>query len=160
MKKKLLASLILYAIAFCAMSAPIPSYRVATNIADTVSRTVVSNIVTRSYIEGLSVGMLNATNIINDITHTSTNATLINKTDGQEDNPIVVIDCVSTSSNRAGLMTVDDKETLDSHVANTDNPHGVTAEQVGALSISLANTDQTFDWNPSGDYSGLIMVLV
>ena len=127
MKKKLLASLTLYAIAFCAISAPIPSYRVATNIADAVSRTVVSNIVTRSYIEGLSVGMLNATNIINDITHTSTNATLINKTDGQENNPIVVIDGVSTSSNRAGLMTVDDKETLDSHVANTDNPHGVTA---------------------------------
>ena len=152
-KKKLLASLALAALAFCAMSAPIPSYRVATNIADAVSRTVVSNTVTRSYIEGLvsgSGGLVNATDIINDITRDSTQATLINRTDGHEDNAIVTIGSVDKQSNLAGLMTVEDKKTLDLHVANTDNPHGVTAEQVGALSISLANTDQTFDWNPSG----------
>ena len=151
-KKKLLASLALAALAFCAMSAPIPSYRVATNIAYAVSSTVVSNTVTRSYIEGLvsdSGGLVNATDIINDITRDSTQATLINRTDGQEDNAIVTIGSVDKQSNLAGLMTVEDKKTLDTHVANTDNPHGVTAEQVGALSISLANTDQTFDWNPS-----------
>ena len=152
-KKKLLASLALAALAFCAMSAPIPSYRVATNIAYAVSSTVVSNTVTRSYIEGLvsgSGGLVNATDIINDITRDSTQATLINRTDGHEDNAIVTIGSVDKQSNLAGLMTVEDKKTLDLHVANTDNPHGVTAEQVGALSISLANTDQTFDWNPSG----------
>ena len=91
-KKKLLASLALAALEFCAMSAPIPSYRVATNIADAVSRTVVSNTVTRSYIEGLvsdSGGLVNATDIINDITRDSTQATLINGTDGHEDNAIV-----------------------------------------------------------------------
>ena len=152
-KKKLLASLALAALAFCAMSAPIPSYRVATNIAYAVSSTVVSNTVTRSYIEGLvsgSGGLVNATNIINDITRDSTQATLINRTDGQEDNAIVTIGSVDKQSNLAGLMTVEDKKTLDLHVANTDNPHGVTAEQVGALSISRANTNQTFDWNTSG----------
>ena len=71
-KKKLLASLALAALAFCAMSAPIPSYRVATNIAYAVSSTVVSNTVTRSYIEGLvsgSGGLVNATDIINARQH-------------------------------------------------------------------------------------------
>lgn len=138
MKKKLLASLTLAAFAFCAMSAPIPSYRVATNIAEKVSRTVVSNTVTRSYIEGLvsgSGGLVNATNIINDITRDSTQATLINRTDGQEDNAIVTIGSVDKQSNLAGLMTVDDKKTLDLHVANTSNPHGVTAEQAGAVPL-------------------------
>ena len=43
-----------------------------------------------------------------------------------------------------------DKSELTAHTENTDNPHGVTAEQVGALSISRANTDQTFDWDHSG----------
>ena len=43
-----------------------------------------------------------------------------------------------------------DQSALDTHVANTSNPHAVTAEQVGALSISRANTDQTFDWASSG----------
>lgn len=120
-KKKLLASLALAALAFCAMSAPIPSYRVATNIADAVSRTVVSNTVTRSYIEGLvsgSGGLVNATDIINDITRDSTQATLINRTDGHEDNAIVTIGSVDKQSNLAGLMTVEDKETLDSIVYN------------------------------------------
>ena len=153
-KKKLLASLALAALAFCAMSAPIPSYRVATNIAYAVSSTVVSNTVTRSYIEGLGIGgsggLVNAMDIINDITRDSTQATLINRTDGHEDNAIVTIGSVDKQSNLAGLMTVEDKKTLDTHVANTDNPHGVTAEQVGALRISRADTDQTFDWNPSG----------
>lgn len=118
MKKKLLASLTLAAMAFCAMSAPIPSYRVATNIAEAVSRTVVSNTVTRSYIEDLGIsgygGRVNATNIINDITRNSTQATLINRTDGQEDNAIVTIGRVNKQFNLAGLMTVEDKETLDS----------------------------------------------
>lgn len=147
-KKKLLASLVLAALAFCAMSAPIPSYRVATNIADAVSRTVVSNTVTRSYIEGLG-------NIINDITRDSTQATLINRTDGQEDNAIVTIGSVDKQSNLAGLMTVEDKKTLDTHVANTDNPHGVTAEKVGALRISRADTDKTFDWCPSEEQGSI-----
>ena len=151
-KKKLLASLALAALAFCAMSAPIPSYRVATNIADAVSRTVVLNTVTRSYIEGLvsgSGGLVNATNIINDITRDSTQATLINRTDGHEDNAIVTIGSVDKQSNLAGLMTVEDKKTLDLHVANTSNPHGVTAGQIGALSISRENSDLTFNWSPS-----------
>ena len=42
------------------------------------------------------------------------------------------------------------KSTLNAHIMDSRNPHGVTAEQVGALSISRANTDKTFDWNPSG----------
>ena len=120
-KKKLLASLALAALAFCAMSAPIPSYRVATNIAYAVSSKVVSNTVTRSYIEGLvsgSGGLVNATDIINDITRDSTQATLINRTDGHEDNAIVTIGSVDKQSNLAGLMTVEDKETLDSIVNN------------------------------------------
>ena len=154
-KKKLLASLALAALAFCAMSAPIPSYRVATNIAYAVSSTVVSNTVTRSYIEGLvsgSGGLVNATDIINDITRDSTQATLINRTDGQEDNAIVTIGSVDKQSNLAGLMTVEDKKTLDLHVANTSNPHSVTAGQIGALSMSpYPDSDQTFNWSsPSG----------
>ena len=47
------------------------------------------------------------------------------------------------------------KSTLNAHIMDSRNPHAVTAEQVGALSISLANTDQTFDWNPSGGGVGL-----
>ena len=44
-----------------------------------------------------------------------------------------------------------DRSALTAHTENTDNPHAVTAEQVGALSTSFANSDQTFDWNTSGD---------
>ena len=124
MKKNLFASLAIVAVAFSAVSAPIPSYRVATNIAEAVSRTVVSNTVTRSYIEDLGIsgssGRVNATNIINDITHTSTDATLINRTYGQEDYPIVSIGRVNADSNTAGLMTVDDKKKLDYVVSNLD----------------------------------------
>ena len=145
MKKKLLASLTLYAIAFCAISAPIPSYRVATNIADTVSRTVVSNTVTRSYIEGLvsgSGGLVNATNIINDITRDSTQATLINRTDGQEDNAIVTIGSVDKQSNLAGLMTVEDKETLDSIVHNLASKANKSAPSAaGNLAALTADGD-------------------
>ena len=124
MKKNLFESLAIVAVAFSAVSAPIPSYRVATNIAEAVSRTVVSNTVTRSYIEDLGIsgssGRVNATNIINYITHTSTDATLINRTYGQEDNPIVSIGSVNAASNTAGLMTVDDKKKLDYVVSNLD----------------------------------------
>ena len=87
-------------------------------------------------------------NIINDITRDSTKATLINRTDGQEDNAIVTIGSVDKQSNLAGLMTVEDKKTLDLHVANTDNPHGVTAEQVGAVS-SHSGSELTFSWEPN-----------
>ena len=118
MKTKLLASLALAALAFCAMSAPITSYRVATNIAEAVSHNMVTSIVTKSYIEDLGIsgsgGRVNATNIINDIVRDSTRATLINRTDGQADNPIVTIGRVNKQFNLAGLMAVEDKETLDS----------------------------------------------
>ena len=54
------------------------------------------------------------------------------------------------SSSVSGLAnTKADKAALTAHTENTDNPHGVTAEQVGALSISRANTDKTFDWDNS-----------
>ena len=44
-----------------------------------------------------------------------------------------------------------DKSALTAHVENTNNPHGVTAAQVGAVSISRSPaSDQTFDWCPSG----------
>ena len=44
-----------------------------------------------------------------------------------------------------------DKSALTAHVENTNNPHGVTAAQVGAVSISpYPTSDQTFDWSPSG----------
>ena len=44
-----------------------------------------------------------------------------------------------------------DKSSLTAHVENTNNPHGVTAAQVGAVSISPSPTsDQIFDWCPSG----------
>ena len=44
-----------------------------------------------------------------------------------------------------------DKSALTAHVENTNNPHGVTAAQVGAVSISRSpDSDQTFDWSPSG----------
>lgn len=118
MKKKLLASLTLAALAFCASAAPIPSYRVATNIAEAVSRTVVSNTVTKSYIEDLGIsgsgGRVNATNIINNITRNNHTATLINvdEDDPSKVNPIVTIEQVNNTY--AGLMTVDDKKTLDS----------------------------------------------
>ena len=118
MKTKLLASLALAALAFCAMSAPIPSYRVATNIAEAVSHNMVTSTVTKSYIEDLGIsgsgGRVSATNIINDIVRDSTQAKLINRTDGQADNNIVTIGRVNKQSNLAGLMAVEDKETLDS----------------------------------------------
>lgn len=101
-----------------AHAAPIPSYRVATNIAEAVSHNVVTSTVTKSYIEDLGIsgsgGRVNATNIINDIVRDSTQATLINKTDGQADNNIVTIGRVNKQFNLAGLMAVEDKETLDS----------------------------------------------
>ena len=44
-----------------------------------------------------------------------------------------------------------DKSALTAHVENTNNPHNVTAAQVGAVSISRSpDSDQTFDWSPSG----------
>lgn len=44
-----------------------------------------------------------------------------------------------------------DKSALTAHVENTNNPHGVTAAQVGAVSTSPSPaSDQTFDWCPSG----------
>ena len=44
-----------------------------------------------------------------------------------------------------------DKSALTAHVENTNNPHGVTAAQVGAVSISRSpDSDQTFDWSPPG----------
>lgn len=55
MKKKLLASLTLAALAFCAVAAPMPSYRAATNIAENVSYNVVTNTVTKAYVESLGV---------------------------------------------------------------------------------------------------------
>ena len=44
-----------------------------------------------------------------------------------------------------------DKSALTAHVENTNNPHGVTAAQVGAVSTSPSPaSDKTFDWCPSG----------
>ena len=44
-----------------------------------------------------------------------------------------------------------DKSALTAPVENTNNPHGVTAAQVGAVSISpYPTSDQTLDWSPSG----------
>ena len=43
------------------------------------------------------------------------------------------------------------KSALTAHTENTNNPHGVTAAQVGAVSTSPSPaSDQTFDWSPSG----------
>lgn len=117
MKKKLLASLTLYAIAFCSMSAPIPSYRVATNIAEAVSHNVVTSTVTKTYIENLGIsgsgGRVNATNIINKIVRDGKAATLVNvdEDDPSKINPIVKIE--QASNTYAGLMTSDDKAKLD-----------------------------------------------
>ena len=56
------------------------------------------------------------------------------------------------SSSVSGLAnTKADRSALTAHTENTDNPHGVTAEQIGALSISpYPASDQTFNWSPSG----------
>ena len=44
-----------------------------------------------------------------------------------------------------------DKTAFADHTENTNNPHNVTAAQVGAVSISRSpDSDQTFDWSPSG----------
>ena len=44
-----------------------------------------------------------------------------------------------------------DKTAFADHTENTNNPHNVTAAQVGAVSISpYPTSDQTFDWCPSG----------
>ena len=44
-----------------------------------------------------------------------------------------------------------DKTAFADHTENTNNPHNVTAAQVGAVSISRSpDSDKTFDWSPSG----------
>ena len=44
-----------------------------------------------------------------------------------------------------------DKTAFADHTENTNNPHNVTAAQVGAVSISRSPaSDQTFDWSPPG----------
>lgn len=117
MKTKLLASLALAALAFCAMSAPIPSYRVATNIAEAVSHNMVTSTVTKSYIEDLGIsgsgGRVNATNIINDIVRDESGATLVNISDGTNVNRIVKIENVNKQLGLSGLMSPGDKTKLD-----------------------------------------------
>ena len=56
----------------------------------------------------------------------------------------------STEDPKFEIAVKGDISALTAHTENTNNPHKVTAEQVGALSISRANTDQTFNWSPSG----------
>ena len=51
----------------------------------------------------------------------------------------------------AALENKLDKTAFADHTENTNNPHNVTAAQVGAVSISRSpDSDQTFDWSPSG----------
>ena len=56
MKKNVLKYIFVLA-ASCAYAAPIPSYRVATNIAEKVALDVVSNTVTKTYVESLGIGV-------------------------------------------------------------------------------------------------------
>ena len=100
-----------------AHAAPIPSYRVATNIAEAVSHNVVTSTVTKSYIEDLGIsgsgGRVNATNIINDIVRDETGATLVNISDGTNVNRIVKIENVNKQFGLSGLMSPSDKTKLD-----------------------------------------------
>ena len=60
---------------------------------------------------------------------------------------------VATTNRVAALESSKaDKSALTAHTENTDNPHGVTAGQIGALSMSpYPDSDQTFNWSsPSG----------
>ena len=51
----------------------------------------------------------------------------------------------------AALENKLDKTAFADHTENTNNPHNVTAAQVGAVSISRSpDSDKTFDWSPSG----------
>ena len=51
-----------------------------------------------------------------------------------------------------------DRSALTAHTENTDNPHGVTAEQIGALSMfsPYSGSELTFSWDP--DNSGIILL--
>ena len=69
---------------------------------------------------------------------------------GCDTNAVDILANSAVVTNALTVATTNRVAALETHVENTNNPHGVTAEQVGAFSISLANTDQTFDWNPSG----------
>ena len=51
----------------------------------------------------------------------------------------------------AALANKLDKTAFADHTENTNNPHNVTAAQVGAVSISPSPaSDETFDWSPPG----------
>ena len=79
-----------------------------------------------------------------------TNYPSFNLFDGESDFYVRLPRKEGTLAIQSDVESKADKSALTAHTENTDNPHGVTAEQVGALSISRANTDQTFDWNTSG----------
>ena len=104
-------------LATASLAAPLTTYRAATNIAEAVSHRMVTNTVTKSYIEDLGIsgsgGRINATNIINNITRNNHTATLVNvdEEDPSKVNPIVTIGQVNNTY--AGLMTVEDKAKLD-----------------------------------------------
>ena len=79
-----------------------------------------------------------------------TNYPSFNLFDGESDFYVRLPRKEGTLALQSDVESKADKSALTAHTENTDNPHGVTAEQVGALSISRANTDQTFDWDHSG----------
>lgn len=113
MKTKLIFLYAVAAFAFIAKAAPMPSYRAATNIAEAVSLKVVTNTVTKSYVEGLGIkgsGEVDPKRIINNITRTANDATLVHY-DGTNIQNIVYVR--QATRLLAGLMTAADKTEFD-----------------------------------------------
>lgn len=103
--------------AACAFAAPIPSYRVATNIAEAVAHNMVTGTVTKAYVENLGVntdgGVVNATNVINAVDVSSTRAKFVNVSGEGDANTNDILTVNSATQTKAGLMSATDKSNLD-----------------------------------------------
>lgn len=115
MKSRIITTLALAAA--CAFGAPIPSYRVATNIAETVAQNIVTSTVTKAYVENLGVntdgGVVNATNVINSVDVSSTRAKFVNVSGDGDSKTNEILTVNSATTTKAGLMSAQDKGNLD-----------------------------------------------